>query len=363
MNPKALEHVALATLVAVSQIGCDDVEWPEEKYIDSLRVLGVRAEPPTLTPRIRGSASTRLSVVCVDGSRPHEESPDCSVEIAWFTQCDNPSQNDPKKCFGEYTTFYRDLAPKIAETPAESYPVGFGFGPTFDLSTDETILSQHARVGERDIQYGVSYVYFAVCAGELVSARGSSDRLPVDCRDRNTGRSVSQERFVVGLTAIYSYDVITNHNPILLMSRFDGQEIPNGCDAASQCPPGLVCSSAGECVPVVDRCGSQRPESCRWHCLNFDLGWDSFSLFDLEGVRIRKPQKSLWLDHYTNAGSFPEDVAGFPLHAPAERADVAQSSCVQWQAPNTPTEQAHLWAVVRDNRGGLTLWDQRIIVK
>lgn len=363
MNPQALKHVALVTTIVVGQVGCDDVEWPEEKYVDSLRVLGVRAEPPTLTPLISGGSSTRLSIICADGRRSGRESPDCRIETAWFTRCDNPERNDPKKCFGQYANWTRSLASTIADTSADAYPVGFGFGSSFDFAVDETILSQQARIGGKAIRYGVSYVYFAACAGRLVTAQSGPDRLPVECRDPDTGRAVNQERFVVGVTAVYSYDTITNRNPVLSRPQFDGREIPATCDATSQCPSGLECSSGNQCIPVVERCSQKQPESCRWHCLRLGLTLDSFSLFTVDGVPIRKPQKSLWLDHYTNVGSFQEDVAGFPLDAPVDPAGVEMSDCIDWQAPSAATEHAHLWTIVRDNRGGLTAWDQRVIVR
>ncbi|MBN1605114.1 MAG: hypothetical protein JW940_00700 [Polyangiaceae bacterium] len=75
------------------------------------------------------------------------------------------------------------------------------------------------------------------------------------------------------------------------------------------------------------------------------------------------PHKSLWLSYFTNAGSLPDDSGSFALRPPTEAAEVKRTQCVRWQAPRTPTEDAHLWAVVRDNRGGLVAFDQRVIVR
>ena len=65
MSTRIVRSAALGIWALWLVAGCDEVEWRGPEYIDSLRVLGVRAEPPTLTP----GTSTRLSLVCADGSR------------------------------------------------------------------------------------------------------------------------------------------------------------------------------------------------------------------------------------------------------------------------------------------------------
>ena len=102
---------------------------------------------------------------------------------------------------------------------------------------------------------------------------------------------------------------------------------------------------------------------CKEHCLNFELGIDSYSLFSINGDRLEAPKKSLWLTYLTNAGNLPDDEASFALHAPPDGATVKRTPCIRWRPPRTPTEEAHLWAVVRDTRGGFATWDQRIIVR
>jgi hypothetical protein len=97
--------------------------------------------------------------------------------------------------------------------------------------------------------------------------------------------------------------------------------------------------------------------------LSFELSRDSFHLFSIEGARLETPTKSLWLSYLTNAGNLPADDANFALEAPTFPAISNRTPCIRWQPPTAPTEQAHLWAVVRDNRGGLSTWDQRIIVR
>lgn len=357
MSTKACFVTAVGALALSLSTGCDDAEWPEPQYIDSLRILGVHAEPPTLS----SGALTRLSISCVDGSRGTGAEPTCNVDVAWFAQCNNPDQNDPGNCLGRYADWADTLALQVADTPTGAYPDGFGFGPTFNFAAPESILNATFEAAGSVIRYGTSYVFFAACAGQLVSIRNASERLPVECRDRRTGTTLDQRSFVVGVTTLYSYDRVTSRNPLMLSPRFDGVEIPGGCDVTAECPSGFDCSIEGQCLPVVRPCADE--ESCEVHCLTFELGVDSFSLFAIDGTRLEAPEKSLWLSYLTNTGNLPDDEASFGLDAPTDAASVKRTQCIRWQAPSTPTEHAHLWAVVRDSRGGFAVWDLRIIVR
>ena len=88
----------------------------------------------------------------------------------------------------------------------------------------------------------------------------------------------------------------------------------------------------------------------------------SFHLVGLDGTSIPSPLKSLWLEYYANAGALPDDsrtAAPPPI-------DSSSSSFVRsagWQAPQKPTESARLWAVLRDDHGGLNWLEQRVIVR
>lgn len=344
--------------------GCDKVDWPDPRYVDSLRVLGVRAEPPTLTQ----GASTQLTLLCVDGSEGPRRDPVCNAEVAWFAQCDNPEKNDPETCLNRYATWANSLDSSVAQTPTEAYPHGFGFGPTFNFSPPEDILANESTAQGNPSRYGTSYVYFAACAGHLVPVHHVKDRLPVECRDPDTNELLDHRRFVAGITTVYSYDRFTSRNPMILAPRFDGKKTSETCSKTTPCASGFECSTEGACLPVVQHCTESEPEDCQSHCLTFALDLDSFSLFDLDGGRLPTPQKSLWVNYFTNAGNLPDrdddsDEASFGVRAPDTENDLARTPCIDWRPPRSATEHAHVWAIVRDNRGGLAVWDQRIVVR
>jgi hypothetical protein len=359
MSTRILSCLSFGVWAVSLGSACDEVEWQGPEYIDSLRVLGVRAEPPTLTP----GASTRLWLICADGSRGAGKDPTCDAEVAWFARCDNPEHNDPDRCYDRYTSWADVLAPHVADTSVGAYPEGFGLGPSFDFAPPDGILSQKTSLDASTVRYGTSYVYFAVCSGELVTVHGAQGRLPVECRERETGRVLDHRSFVVGVTTLYTYDRITSQNPLLLAPRFDEVRLPEECTSGSDCPDGFECSAQSACVPVVRPCQEEDSDRCEEHCLDFGLGLDSFSLFSIDGTPLDAPQKSLWLSYFTNAGTLPDDAGSFAVHPPTGAAQVERTECIRWQAPPRTTEDAHLWAVVRDDRGGLAAYDQRIIVR
>ncbi len=349
----------LVLLAFLGGPACDDVDWPEPRYVDSLRVLGVRADPPTLTP----GGATRLSLVCADGRGGPRSDPTCDIEVAWFGGCDNPLRNDPETCFDAFGAWGEQLANPVAATAERAYPDGFGFGPEFVHAAPPDILAGETQVGERRVRVGTSYVFFAACAGTLVPSPGVADRLPLECRERETGELLDHRSMVAGVTTLYSYDVVASRNPVLLAPRFDEVAVPVACGSPEACPTGFECTELGRCAPVVPPCRAVEPDDCPEHCLTVAVAQESFSLLSEDGSSIAEPKKSVWLEALTNAGQLPADEASFGIRPPREGAAARRTPCIRWQAPTTPTRHAHLWTVVRDNRGGLASWDLPIIVR
>ncbi|HEY5955600.1 MAG TPA: hypothetical protein VIV60_03560 [Polyangiaceae bacterium] len=354
-------------MLLVAGLGCNDVSWPDPEYISSLRVLGVTANPPTLAP----NATSELSLFCADGSGGPQSEPTCQVEVAWFGGCNNPPNNDPKHCFERYRPWGHTLASSVADTPTEQWPEGFVYGPKLQFQAPEDILSNELEVMGQTVKYGNSYVYFAACAGKLVTDPDVVERLPVACVDPSSGKRLGQDRFVVGFTTLYSYDGISSRNPELIDRRiidrrFDAASLSIDCSSSGDCPDGFACSDALTCLPSVPPCSKNTPHSCEGHCLTFGVTPESFLLYRKDGAALAAPTKGLWLEYFTNAGAVPDDTS-FALRSPQTNAtdNVTDQGkpCVWWRAPNVATENAHIWIVVRDDRGGMATWDQRVLVR
>ena len=359
-TPRFRTWIQLSALAAA--FGCNGVSWPSERIVDSLRILGVKSEPASLTP----GQSTHLSMLCADGIGGGTTDPSCNVEVAWFADCDNPPNNDPLKCLDHYAAWADQFSSPLADTPAIPQ---FAVSPEFDFRAPDNVLQGQVTLSGQAVQYGISYVYFAACAGHLFPVKGVTDRLPVECRDRDTNALLDQRRFVVGVTTIYSYGGIANANPQLLNPTIDGLAIPiQACASGADCGVGFDCTDS-TCAPVVRPCSRDIPGSCNGHCLNFQVPGASFHLTQ-DSAPIANPTKALWAEYYANAGSLPDD-ARFALHAPEPNAsvggigttDLSISYCAPWVAPTYATEQARLWVVVRDDRGGLSWLEQRVLVR
>ncbi len=351
---------AIAISVVYLCVGCDSVSWPSPQRVDSLRVFGVRAEPASLSP----GKSSELSIICADGGRGAKEDPVCDVQIAWFADCNNPKQNDPLNCFDRYTSRSRELSSPLADTPKNTQFKGFHFGPTFQFTAPDDVLTQKVRVEDQEIKYGVSYIFFAVCAGKLYPDYDAVDRLPVACRSRDSDERLDQSRFVVGFTTVYSYDLVVNRNPEIVEVSFDRVTIPFSCSVSGDCPNGFECSVENQCVPVVKPCSKDGAGDCTKHCLRLTLDPMSFKLFTIDGTKIDAQYKSVWYDYFSNIRDLAE-YNDWEKRALNDRDGGVheKTSCINWYAPPVPTEHAHIWVIIRDDRGGLTAWDQRIIVR
>lgn len=348
--------ILLGMPFALILAGCTDVEMPDGRHIGSVRVLGVQAEPPTLLP----GETTQLKLACADGRQGPKTAPDCDVEVAWFGNCNNPTDNDPSKCLAQYGTWTDSMAPNLADATRESYPAGFGFGPSLEFTAPSDILAGELDAGGQRIRYGVSYFYFMVCAGTIRRANGSDKRLPVECYDPATAQVLDQRSKVVGITTVYSYDLIRSNNPEVKLSAFDFVSAPQDC-SVSACPANHECSASHRCVPVVPACTQKGSSACKPHAFFLALSGDSVSLLARDGTRIEEPKKAVWLDLYTNAGFVDED-ARFALGSRGGDSEWVTPP-LQWWAPPFATEHAHVWAVIRDNRGGLSVFDQPVIVR
>lgn len=350
-------RVALA--LSLSTLGCNEPSWEQENLINSLRVLGVRAEPASLTP----GQSAALSVLCVDGTGGGKTDPTCNVEVAWFGHCDNPKDNDPSLCFKQYGKWANNVGKPLAELDLTAYDGAFVLDSTYRYTAPSDVLQQSITVSGKRVRYGNSYVYYAVCAGRLYMTRGSSDRLPVECRDRKTGQVLDQRRFVVGRTTLYSYDVLRNPNPEIEAISFDGTNLPlTPCTTNTDCDGKLECHGDGVCSPVVPPCQNGNDPNCRDHSLGVTLTDESFYPQGLDGSRIKAAEKSLWANYYANAGE-PLDDDSFGLAPTSQAQGKGSSALVYWRAPTYATAQARLWLVVRDDRGGQAWHVQPVIVR
>lgn len=343
--------------------GCDSGFDPPSK-VDSLRVLIVKPEPASGTP---GRSST-LTLLTADGSQNEDGSLRAprALQIAWFGACHNPPSRQYFACFPVLNAIAARLSPKVVDTPLEGVPKGvFGLGSSFELPLPEDILSGAPKTSTDPVHYGVSYAFFAVCAGELRPRPDFQGRVPLECADPDTGVALGHRDFVTGFTTLFSYesDVSVNQSPAITALEFAGSELgvpTTGCAEDADCAAVTVpnvfeggCERAsGRCLPRIDPC----PKS--GDCPSFEVlpALDPSSAERLPG---QNANEVVWVSFYASAGSFDPST------------ELANDRTTGWiddhgayyEPPRREVGRVALWVTANDQRGGADFLAFEILVR
>lgn len=347
--------------------GCG-VDFDSVSELKGLRVIAVHKSAPYARP----GETVELSMLYNDNV---EEARD--VQILWLSGCRNPPADLVQICFevfgelfsgveapdpprGEPSTaalgeLFAEMADSLesSELPTEDLGLGVGLGETFSVTIDPEIISSRPPPADTRLPpYGLEYVYFAVCAGQLW-LDSDSEAFPLGCFDTR-GRRVGPERFVIGYTAIYAYDSLTNDNPRILGlhagdKRLEEDEFCLGFECQTLRPEdseGLRCPSHRR----VKRCeDADQPGTCDKIPLSVLVDPDSVNddgvLSSLQETPVRE---QMWVNYYADRGRFTYEVA---LVNDAQ-SGFNENTETEFIAPETPGV-SHVWAVVRDNRGGV----------
>jgi hypothetical protein len=116
----------------------------------------------------------------------------------------------------------------------------------------------------------------------------------------------------------------------------------------------LRVSWSASCPATADSCGDgvcgpdETSEDCPADCTMPIpcTGAERFVVFDVAGQSLVIQRESIAVGWYATGGSFDEDRTG------RDSSDTTTSSDNVWHAPSTPG-RAHLWTVLRDDRGGV----------
>lgn len=346
-------------------LGCDEAFDPASR-VSSLRVLAVQPEPASGIP----GEPVHLSMLLHDGRASFDDTatpPEPTV--LWIGGCHNPPS---RQFFGCYPAI-RGLAAQLADAseggapPAlEPVPGLVGIGREFDFTIPENILDT-PRLDTDPIHFGVSYVFFAACAGELRLLVDSGDSLPLGCFDPESGKRLGPQDYVEGFTTVYTYEGSLNHNPVLTGIRFGGAEVTSQtCSSDSDCEDlaataphieEFVCTDSERCAPVLERCDPGADED---RCAEYDVE----PLVDRDSAEPdpTAPESSgeiLWLNFFADAGSFANETR---LLNDRETGwiDNHESS---WRPIRREAGTVHMFTTVHDNRGGAAWGSFEVIVK
>ncbi|HTV25693.1 MAG TPA: hypothetical protein VMG12_43655, partial [Polyangiaceae bacterium] len=353
--------LASAALLAALALGCG-AEFDPASEITGLRVLAVKKSLPYARP---GEAVDFTMLW-------HDAEPDRPIpQIAWLAICENPPADLFEACFTQVPELTADdLAARISlPDPAATTPNDrFSFTTSADLITSRPPPPEASTTA-----YGLSYVFFAACAGQLALDMGSE--VPFVCYEELDGvdgfsegdtRRDSRD-FVIGYSAVFAYDTYRNQNPLISGVQFGDTTLwpDSPPEVAAAAPPGAVLASARD-LCIGESCGVIQPGTDTEPCLDvltldacLEDECDTTSVQplidpasaepdDAASARSAEPLgEQMWVNYYATGGELGEEVrllndavAGFSTDTSTdyEAADTAQVS--------------YVWAVAHDNRGG-----------
>lgn len=378
----------LTTLATLTTAWGCGVGFDTAAQVEGLRVLGVQKSTPYAQPG--GTVDFRMLY--------HDDTDEArDIQILWLRGCQNPPADSVRLCFEVFSEVLKgardvpppprgepseeDLAELVTSLQAALEPEAlaaaaggdpelaaqagmgaipgfgtfeFGFGETFQLTVADDIIS--SRVPPKDPKlppYGVEYVFGLACAGQLWIDTNAD--FPIGCFDES-GERVESRRYVVGYSKLWVYDEFENTNPTILGVRVDGRRladdevcIDEACETlAPEDEEGIECPARR----TIEACADEDDVQTRCPALPLEVVVDPDSVDDdpvltsLEGARV---SEQMWVNYYTDDGAFSQDLslvndglAGFNEHPETE-----------FLAPEE-AGVARVWAVVHDNRGGVS---------
>lgn len=329
MSLRTRASLSVAAL-ALATSACG-VQFDPPSHLITLRALGVQKTEPYARP----GASETLSLLWYDGAPERGR----SVSVTWIGGCTNPEGDVYYGCFPQFAA------------AAGSGGLKLGHGDTFSFQVPPDIIAKHAPPRDpRQPPYGVSFVYFALCAGTLgFSAPTSAQDIPLRCRDAS-GKDLGADDFVVGYTTVYVYGDVTNANPRISGFEWDGKPVTPDCIGTTcvgrPVPPAVDCATAGAvCVP---HCGSDPCPSIAFRPVVDPASAEVDVVGTIQSGRTIGEQ--MWVDYYVDRGTVKSPVRLLADATKGFNADYGTELSI-------PTDPGPLtiWSVAHDSRGG-TQW-------
>lgn len=362
-------HALPLLTAALAAAACNGASFTPASQIKSLRVLAVQKQPAYPAP----NQSADLRLLYWDG-RERASSP--PIQVCFFN-CFNPEADLYYNCFSQIARgpsdagapmlptcvtvapgsgddagagSAMDAAAAIDAAAADSgttsdgggsLPPDVGHQVPYSIQLPADIISSRPPPPSGD-PYGLAYVLYTVCAGHIALRRPTSPNdLPIQCVD-DDGKVVGADDFVPGYTKLYTYDHRTNANPTILGLSFRTDSIFNNFDADDSTVPTAPACLTGDCeidvkVDVPSDVAEVDPGSS-----------------DINGNVLRE---GVWVDFYANKGDFTKITRLISDPTTGFNDDNATKFKVPAEAG-----PVHIWAVVHDNRGGVTWAEGKILV-
>ncbi len=353
----------LALLVALGASGCG-AQFDPQSQVEGLRVLGVKKS----SPYVRPGQAVDLELLWHD-AEPGRPVP----QIAWLGICENPPADLFQACFTQVPDLTEEeLATRISlPDPALAVP-----NDRFRLTASLDLISSRPPPPDpATIPYGLEYVFFAACAGQLAVAPGG--QFPFVCYAEEDGQAgfsagdtqLGSRDFVIGYTAVFAYAELANQNPLIYGFEFDGLTLwpDSPAEVAAAAPPEAVLLPArdfcigGSCDADVSEADSATcpaelsVDTCVGECdeISFRPLVDPSSAEEDDAASSRSAEvlgEQMWVNYYAAGGEISEEVRLLNDATLGWNQDYASD-----YKPKEEAGVSYLWAVAHDSRGG-TEW-------
>lgn len=320
MTKKALFGAALV----FGAMNCGFPEFAPENEITSVRVIAIRADKPYAAP----GDTVNLDVLAFDG-RKEKPNP---MRVFWIpTVCTDPPGGAPYECYPAFSSAFprgTDLTPHLKE------------GTSFSLQVPTDVLGPSEPMGPPGLGGATFFkplVVFAIaCAGhvEYIGARGQGPQaVPFGCFDAEN-KELGPENFIFAFSRFFVFPMLPNSNPVIESLTFDGENVDVSAGITMK-----HCTSS-----AIEQCAAKPfdlsvPES------NQELD-PSYRTVD-GGIG----KERILVDYFITGGQ----INATRLLYDPESGKVKKSEA-DLRAPLAKGEEM-LFAVVRDNRGGIA-WSQ-----
>lgn len=330
------KQLACGLVLLVSLSGCGP-ELDPISEVKTLRIMGVSKSAPYARP----GETVDLHMLWEDG-RP--DLPD-KVESFFGFWCVNPPGNTYSQCL---------------TTPPSVNPPEF---VTNQSNFQITIPDDALRPSPFDPnlpESGTAFVFYGICAGTLeLAAFGGppesdanlGDGFFPKCLDE-AGNELGPDDFIIGYSTIFIYEDLRNENPLLTGFRVNGEDVEvdcldSTCTQPFETPDLSGCEVGVACLKACEDDGD--PMSCPEISLEALIDPASAEPDELAFISYgTEVEESIWVSYFSDRGRISPELK------------LVNDGTIGWQddfstelyAPSEPGP-LRLWAVVRDNRGGV----------
>jgi hypothetical protein len=311
----SIARILCLSLVPLSLAGCG-TSFDPASLVESVRLLAISADKPYAAP----GDTVSMQVLAYDG-RAQKPAP---MQVFWVPiVCPDPPGDAYFAC---YPGFAEAARPGVDLTPMLTA------GPSFSFHVPDDIITAHPRPAS-GTPFGMVVVFAIACAGHVQLVEQSAATVPpappLGCFD-DTGAELGPDDSVFAYAQVFSFaDGRTNQNPVIDNLTFAGAAVdPVQGITVAACPPTGKCPSTALDTVVP---------SSSWELDPADL--------NASGVPLHE---EVWVDYFLTAGTVGDSALLYDAAA-GKLADPA----VQLTAPTAAGAQV-LWAVVHDNRGGVS---------